>query len=279
MLWPSTDGERWARQELALLRDARWSPRALLRFVAASQRRATLTRRSRPADARRAAGWMLVGAAAWVIAPSYGRAGCGLRARANGLAWWAGCALMLDWHLGMLETPDGQPVALGAADALTLARAWLVPAVAQDAAPALVLIGALSDLADGAVARRTRTTRFGRDLEGLVDACFTTAALRRAVRARQISRFPVALELCRLATGTACVSWVYFAAGHPPQRAWSAGGRRAAPLRIASLIAASRGRQRLADQLLCAATALACMGPVRHVRNGGDRPSPRPDAH
>ena len=111
-----------------------------------------------------------------------------------------GCALMLDWHLGMLETTDGRPVALGGADGLTLARAWLVPAVAQDAAPALVIIGAVSDLADGFVARRTRTTRLGRDLEGLVDACFTTAALHSSVRAGSVSRLPAGLELARLIT-------------------------------------------------------------------------------
>jgi len=64
-------------------------------------------------------------------------------------------------------------VGLGAADALTLLRAWLVPAIAGRAEPTLLLLGALSDLADGRVARATRRTRLGRDLEGLVNACFS----------------------------------------------------------------------------------------------------------
>ena len=67
---PPTDGERWAQVELARLRDARWTPPALLGFLAASQRRATVTRRRRAPDARRAGTWMLFGAAAWVIAAS-----------------------------------------------------------------------------------------------------------------------------------------------------------------------------------------------------------------
>jgi hypothetical protein len=46
---------------------------------------------------------------------------------------------MLDWHLGMAEGGDGRPRArLSPADAVTLARFWLVPAV-----PAAALAGAL----------------------------------------------------------------------------------------------------------------------------------------
>ena len=39
-------------------------------------------------------------------------------------------ALMVDWHLGMVETEAGQPRPLGPADAATLTRAWLVPLAA-----------------------------------------------------------------------------------------------------------------------------------------------------
>lgn len=215
---------------------------------------------------------MLVGATAWGLALCVDPAGPCRRAGARGLVWWAGCALMLDWHLGMLETPDGHPVNLGAADALTLARAWLVPAVACDAAPALVMLGALSDLADGAVARHTRTTRLGRDLEGLVDACFTTAALSSSVRARRMSRFPVALELGRLMAGTGYAGAVYFAAAHAPDRALCGGGRGAAPIRMACLAAAGWGHRRLADRLLLTSTALAVAGFLRQAAaNGGLR--------
>ena len=42
--------------------------------------------------------------------------------------------------------------------------------------------GAISDVLDGVLARRSGPTRAGRDLEGLVDACFGAAALRGALR-------------------------------------------------------------------------------------------------
>jgi phosphatidylglycerophosphate synthase len=259
---PPTEGERWAQAELARLRAARWAPRAVARFLAESRRRAARTRRERAADARRGASWMAFGAVASLLLPlRRPSAEDPVRdGRAGGWLWWVACALMLDWHLGMLETPDGQPVALGAADALTLARAWLVPVVARDAAPVAVVIGALTDLGDGAVARRTRTTRLGRDLEGLVDACFTVAALSGAVRTGRVSRRAALLELARLAAGSGYAVAVYFGAGHAPRRTLSAGGRRAAPLRMAGLVAAGAGRRRLGDRLLYAGTALAVAG-------------------
>ena len=254
---PPTEGERWAQAELTRLRAARWSPGAVARFLAESLSRARATRRQRSADARRAASWMAAGALASRLLGRLSPEGADRGGRVRGRIWWAACALMLDWHLGMLETPDGQPVALGAADALTLARAWLVPVVARDAAPVAVVLGALTDLADGAVARRTRRTRLGRDLEGLVDACFTVAALSGAVRTRRISRRAAALELTRLTAGAGYAVAVYFGAGHAPERTLSAGGRRTAPLRMAGLVAAAAGHRRLGDRLLGAGTALA----------------------
>ena len=270
MAEPPTDGERWAGCELARLRDARWSPPALTAFLVASRRRSIDTRRARPQAARQATVWMLGGAVAWGLAAWRRPAGPWRRAGRWGPAWWAACVLMLDWHLGMLETPDGHPVRLGAADALTLLRAWLIPLVAQEAAPALVVAGALSDLLDGAFARRTRTTRLGRDLEGLVDACFTAAALRGAVRSARISRLPAALELGRLLIGTGYACGVYFTAAHAPDRSVTGGGRRAAPLRMASLVVAGSGRRRMADRLLLAATALALKGLIGRAAAGAD---------
>jgi phosphatidylglycerophosphate synthase len=270
MAEPPTEGERWARCELARLRDARWSPPALGAFLLASQRRATETRRARPLVARQATAWMLSGAVAWWLATRRCPAGPWRRAGAWGPAWWAACAVMLDWHLGMLETPDGRPVRLGAPDALTLLRAWLVPVVAMEVAPSLVVTAALSDLFDGALARRTRTTRLGRDLEGLIDACFTTAAMRSAVRGGQISRLPAALDIGRLLVGAGYTSGVYFTAAHAPDRVVIGIGRRAAPLRMAGLVAAGWGRRRLADRLLLAATALALEGFIeRRVAGAG----------
>jgi len=135
-----TEGERWTRAELARLRENGWRPRAWVTFVRAAQIRTNLTRHRRPALARQAAAWMLMGAAAWLIAARRLVGSPFARARGRGLIWWGACAVMLDWHLGMLETPEGRTARLGAADALTLARAWLVPAVAERAEPALLLL-------------------------------------------------------------------------------------------------------------------------------------------
>jgi hypothetical protein len=73
------------------------------------------------------------------------------------------------WHMGMFETEDGLPRPLGHADALTLSRAWLVPAIADDLDPRLLAIAIATDALDGIAARATEPTRAGRDLEGLVD--------------------------------------------------------------------------------------------------------------
>ena len=273
----ATEGERWTQVELGRLRDARWRPAAMGSFLAAAQRRANLTRRERPAVARQAATWTVAGGAAWAIAARRWPDGSIARAGRRGPSWWAGCALMLDWHLGMLETPDGRRVTLGVADGLSLLRAWLVPAVAQGAAPGLLLLGVATDLADGAVARRTRTTRLGRDLEGLIDACFAAAALRSSVRAGRLSRAPAVLEQGRLLAGGVYASIVYFTAGHAPDRARGRAGRRAAPVRMAGLLAGVLGRRRLADGLLLAGTALALVGFLGSATGAGaDRSDRRP---
>ncbi len=252
-----TEGERWTQAELGRLCDARWSPRAAAAFLRAAQTRANRTRRERPDLARQEARWMLAGVAAWVICTRAAPGGPLARARRRGLLWWGGCALMVDWHLGMLETPDGRPVGLGSPDALTLTRAWLVPAVARYPHPSLLLIAAATDVADGVLARRTRTTRFGRDLEGLADACLTAAALRAAARTGALSPLPAALEQTRLLAGAAYSAGVYFAGGHAPERAVPSRGRGSAPVRMAGLVAAGLGYRQLGDRLLLAGSALA----------------------
>lgn len=188
---------------------------------------------------------MLAGTAAWAISGWAIPTGPLARARGRGFLWWCGCAAMVGWHLWMLETPDGRPVGLGIPDALTLTRAWLVPAVAQCPHPSLLLIGVVTDFADGVVARRTRTTRFGRDLEGLADACFAAAALRAAVRTGALSPRPAAFEQARLVAGVAHAMGVYLINGRAPERAVQGSGRGAAPIRMAGLVAAELGHRRL----------------------------------
>jgi phosphatidylglycerophosphate synthase len=265
----TTDGERWTADQLGALRSARWRPGAQAAFLRAAQARTNSTRRARPALARQARSWILAGAAAWPLLARLRPGGVFRRVQGRGLTWWGLCALMLDWHLGMVETPTGRPVPLGAADALTLLRAWLVPAVAEAGEPRLVLIGALTDFADGRVARATRTTRLGRDLEGLVDAGFFVAALGGAVAAGQLSPRAAGLERARLVAGTVYATAAYLAAGHAPDPAVTRSGRSAAPLRSAALLAAGLGRRRLADRLLFAATAAAIAGLIGGQVLGG----------
>ncbi|HEX2086140.1 MAG TPA: hypothetical protein VHF89_10695, partial [Solirubrobacteraceae bacterium] len=169
-----TDGERWARQELERLLAGRFRPAAVARFLRASLDRSAKVRAERPELAAQSRRWMAAGALAYLAAPGVDRG--------PALAWWGATALMLDWHLGMLETPDGRPRPLGAADALTLTRAWLVPVAARRPAPAVCAAAGLTDVLDGPLARAAGPTRAGRDLEALVDACFATAALSGLAR-------------------------------------------------------------------------------------------------
>lgn len=269
---PLTEGERWTLVELARLSNAGWRPAAVCDFVWAAQTRANATRRRRRALARQEASWISTGAALWLAAGRLPATSSLARVRRRGLIWWAGWAVMLDWHLGMLETPRGRPVGLGAADALTLTRAWLVPAVADRADPILLLLGGLTDAADGRVARATRCTRWGRDLEGMVDACFAVAALRGASRAGGVSALPVALERARLLAGTVYAFTAYLVGGRAPDRAVPSSGRGAAPVRLAGLIAAGLRRRALADRLLVAATVIAVTGLRRRPGTGGAVP-------
>jgi phosphatidylglycerophosphate synthase len=219
------------------------------RFLLASQRRANDVRRARPELRRQAWSWMAAGAAAWVGLAAGGAQPFRRRWRA-GLGWWAACTVMLDWHLGMVETDDGRPRPLGLADAVTLTRAWLVP-VALDSPTALVcaLAGA-TDVIDGRVARAAEPTRIGRDLEGLVDACFAAAALRAGVRDERIGRGVVAGELARLGAGFGYALYVYFGRAAAPDAGVSRAARVTTPVRVAGLIAAGLGRRRLAGALV-----------------------------
>ncbi len=246
-----TEGERWARDALAELRAARFTPAAIARFLGASHRRAAATRAARPALARQARAWSAVGAAAWAAPAALGVEP--LRRRVvPGLTWWGLTALMLDWHLGMVETEEGEPRPLGAPDALTLSRAWLVPLAAERPGPLVCCAGFASDGLDGALARRTRTTRAGRDLEGVADVAFAAAALRGALRSGGLSRGPAAIEGTRMLSGVV-LGWAsYLGAGRPPDAALRHAARATTPVRMAGMVAAGLGRRRAADVLVTA---------------------------
>ena len=164
---------------------------------------------------------------------------------------------MLDWHLGMVETEDGEPRNLGLADALTLGRAWLVPLAWDAPAPLVCLAAAATDTLDGPAARRAGPTRAGRDLEGLVDACFAVAALRGARRRGWLARAPVAGELARIVAGFAYAVGVWFGRAAPPPPELLHAARWTTTLRVAGLVTAGTGRRRLAGGLLLAGSALS----------------------
>jgi hypothetical protein len=259
-----TEGERWVREELERLR---FTPAGFGRFLLASWRRSTQIRRERPELARRAWTWMGVGAVLYVAVP--------VRLR-PALVWWAACAVMLDWHLGMFETEDGRPRNLGLADALTLGRAWLVPVALDAPRPLVCLAAAASDTLDGPAARRAGPTRAGRDLEGLVDACFAAAALRGARRRGWLGRAPVAGELARIGAGLLYAVGVWFGRAAPPPEALLHAARWTTALRVAGLVTAGTGRRRLAGALLLAGSGLSLVLLGRAVAASSRAASPSP---
>jgi phosphatidylglycerophosphate synthase len=167
---------------------------------------------------------------------------------------------MLDWHLGMVETEDGRPRPLGPADALTLLRAWLAPAVLDEPLPVLVAVAGASDVLDGILARAGEPTRIGRDLEGLADACFAAAALGGARRRGLVGPAVTAAELARLGAGFAYALAVWFGTAAAPDPALLRAARLTTPVRIGGLVAAGLGRRRLAEALVlggCVASVAA----------------------
>jgi hypothetical protein len=263
-----TEGELWTREQLRALLEARFSPRAIVRFLAASQRRANDVRRRRPELARQSRRWIAVGAAAWAGAAA---AGGPLRARARpGLSWWALTWLMLDWHLGMFETADGRPRPLGPADALTLGRVWLVPIAAAEPTPVVCGLAAASDVLDGVAARATEPTRAGRDLEGLADTCFAVAALRGARRRGWLGGEVVAFEAARLGAGFAYALYVYFGRAAAPDPAVTRAARITTPVRVTGLILAGLGRRRLGTLALAGGSAWSVAAVARAALTGRD---------
>ena len=246
---PLTEGEVWAREQLDLLLRARFSPVAVWRFLLASQRRAAEVRRRRPDLRRQSRSWLAAGAAAWAVPAAVGVESF-RRRLLGGLAWWALVAVMLDWHLGMVETEDGRPRPLGPADALTLGRVWLAPVALWQPTPLVCAAGFATDVLDGPLARATEPTRAGRDLEGLADACFATALLVGLRRRGAIGRAASAAELARLGAGLAYSVAIYFGRAEPPDRSLTRAARLTTPVRAGGLLAAGAGGPRLGTALV-----------------------------
>jgi hypothetical protein len=240
-----TSGELWAAEQLALLLDARFAPRAVARFLAASQWRCNAERRARPRTARRTRHWIGAGTAAWGGLALAGHEPFRRRAGAFA-AWWALTWLMLDWHIGMVETEDGRTRNLGPADACTLVRVWLVPAAADTPAPWMCALAFATDGLDGRLARASEPTRIGRDLEGLADWAFAAAALRGAVRRGWLGRGAGRSELVRLGAGLGYALVVWFGSARTPDPRVLHAARVTTPVRAAGLVAAGLGYKRVA---------------------------------
>jgi cardiolipin synthase len=197
---------RWTRETLAELRASQFRPRAWLRFLAKSFERAAELRREHWRAHRQS---LALGAGGLVVWTSVAVAGEPALA-AIGAGWWLLTMLMLNWHLGLLERPDGSPLpSLGVANILSLGRLGLVPVLPvlkpELLATALIVAGVTNAL-DGYLARRRREeTRLGFWLDGVADALVLgTAAVLL------LPLWAVVIVLARFALPAAAFTVSYF---------------------------------------------------------------------
>jgi len=234
-----TEGERWAVALLEELRSARFTPAAWMRFLRRSFERARERRRERAREHRQALALGLAGIAGWAAVALLGRAALG----AGGAAWWLAVVLMLDWHLGMLERPDGRPLrGLGTANWLCLTRAAAVPALLV--LPPAALAGALAglgvtDVLDGRLARsRDEVTRLGLWLDGAVDGFVLGAAALAESREGSLPAWVAALVVSRYALPWLGVAVAYFARASAPSRHGHVPARAPGVVLLTGLVAA-----------------------------------------
>jgi hypothetical protein len=126
---------------------------------------------------------------------------------------------------------------------------------------------------DGRAARATAPTRAGRDLEGLVDACFAGAALRGLVRADALGRGVVGAEAVRLGAGVAYGLVVYFGRVERPSDRVLRAGRAATGARVGGLALGAAGRRRAGGALLAAGSLWSVAALALALRPGGSRGS------
>ncbi len=221
-----TDGERWAAELLADLRAKRYTPRAWGLFLARSFRRAGATRSERRRACAETVALGAAGLAAWGGLALAGRPGLAVA----GAGWWLAVVLMLDWHLGMLERPDGKTLdGLGAANAISLVRAGLVPALpalSPTALAAALVAAHATDILDGRLARaRGEVTRLGLWLDGAVDTLLLGVAAVAAARIGMIPGWAAGLVVARCALPWALAAGIYFVRARAPRQAGRVSGR------------------------------------------------------
>ena len=215
--------------------------------------------------ARQARLWSVAGTGCWLGASAAARRRPDLRLRPlPGVLWWLAVWRMLDWHLGMAEGGDGRPrERLSPADAVTLARFWLVPATfATTRSPrglaSVIVLGGLTDWVDGKVARHHGRTRLGRDLDTFADLFFLLSAAAAAHRAHCLGPVGAAAVAARHAAGVALASGAVFTRARRPAiraRPWGA------LLRFGGLALAAAGNRRTGTTALVA----GCLVPPKRT--------------
>lgn len=211
-----TEGELWARELLAELRDAGFRPRAWTRFLTASFDRSARDRRAHRHAHRQVLAFAGAGLAAWAAVAILGRPGLALA----GALWLALLALMVDWHLGMLEGPGGSTLpSLGRANLVTMARGAAVPAffaLDESGLLAALVSSVALDLLDGALARRRdERTRLGAWLDGSLDSIAGAAIGIAAVRLDAVPVLLGALIVLRVAVPWILLTRSYFLSPRP----------------------------------------------------------------
>jgi phosphatidylglycerophosphate synthase len=131
-----------------------------------------------------------------------------------------------------------------------LARAWLVPVALDAPTPLVCAVAAATDALDGPLARRAGATRAGRDLEALVDACFTAAALRGAQRRGWLPPAVAAAELLRLGVGFSYALATYLGRASPPRPELLRAARVTTAMRAGGLALVGTRRRRAAAAML-----------------------------
>ncbi len=237
-----TEGELWTEELLDGLRAGRFRPVAWRRFLQESFARSRRNRRRHARAHRQLLALAGAGLGACIGGAASGRP---LLASVAG-GWWLLVLLMADWHLGMLERPDGRRLpGLGVANTLTLLRAAavpLLPALAPAALGLAVLATGLTDVADGWLARaRAEASRFGAWLDGAVDGVLLSMAAVAAADDALLPGWVAALVLGRYLAPGLVIAGVYFASARAPSREGYVSGRAPGVVVVVGLALAALG--------------------------------------
>ncbi len=214
----TTDGERWTLAVLAALRAGRFRPRAWHTFLAASFERARDQRGIHLRAHRQVLALGAIGGITWGAVALTGHGALSVA----GTAWLIVLLLMVDWHLGMLESADGRALGrLGLANVVTIVRGASLPVlfVLDPEALAGALVGLVAlDVLDGVLARgRGESTRLGAWLDGSLDTLLVMAFVVAATSLGAIPGWLAALVLTRTLLPWLVVAWLYFLTSRPPQ--------------------------------------------------------------